>query len=140
MNLENVDIVNMTSKNVSKQKQFFETLKQKCQNEGKVIKILITQIFLFIFHHYTFITFKEKIKETGDKGVSMLTLFTSGRFLLLTTLNTSFQFIVIVMAYYGLSLGLKNIKYITFILLKFLNLRVWYLVRFNIRVRVSLWS
>ena len=36
-------------------------------------------------------------------NISMLTLFTSGKFLAATTLNICFQFIVIVMAYYGLS-------------------------------------
>ena len=36
VNLENVNIVNMESANVSKERQFFETLKQKCQNEGTV--------------------------------------------------------------------------------------------------------
>lgn len=64
----------------SAEARFFEIVKQKCQS-------------------------KENPKDADGqkKNLSIFSLFTSGKYLCLTTLNICFQFIVIVMAYYGLS-------------------------------------
>ena len=63
------------------ERRLFDILKKKCQAEEV----------------------KKPDSPLETKNINMLTLFTSGKFLALTTLNICFQFIVIVMAYYGLS-------------------------------------
>ena len=70
----------------SAEARFFEIVKQKCQS-------------------------KENPKDADGqkKNLSIFSLFTSGKYLCLTTLNICFQFIVIVMAYYGQGWNFGNI-------------------------------
>ena len=73
-----------TTNSMTNERRFLDTLRKKCIPEEDT-------------------NVPEVLKE--DKNYSVLTLFSSGRHLALTSANVAFQFVVIVMAYYGLSYG-----------------------------------
>jgi len=77
VNYENVDSLNSTSGD--KEDDFYATLKQKCEQVAN--------------------SEEDEVETTNH---TVLTLFTSGTPLLMVTLNFCFQFITIVMVYYGL--------------------------------------
>lgn len=77
-------VIDKPKEEISNERRFLDTLRKKCSpNKDNETPNVVQE----------------------EKNYSILTLFTSGRHLAFTTLNVSFVFIVIVMAYYGLSFG-----------------------------------